>query len=475
MIAGDPAHEAVTQAAPPTIWGLAPTELHDRFWAARGVQVVRLGESSEIVEDAELFLLIAPRLLTMFRIRPLVDLLSWIKPDILWVRIHHSVERGYRETAVTDEDGRFLRFQRSYGGSDARLARAAITPQRAIAEAWKIAPTPREGWRQLRRDIPPLRRTARSIEGRTYDRESNREVMQFVRQLIQTWRRPDATIDRARRVSAGIWMDRGGHVPEGTDFVGPSWIGAGRRLDTGASVIGPAALWDDPSSRPAALTVQWDQLEPSDVFVRPVNPRAPSAFYTHAKRVFDIGFALTALLMVLPLFPFILLAILLEDGLPIFFSHQREARGGRVFGCLKFRSMYKNADEIKAELGARNEVDGPQFFIKDDPRLTKVGRLLRNFHLDELPQLFNVLAGDMSIVGPRPSPYSENQFCPTWREARLSVTPGITGLWQVMRTRREGLDFQEWIRYDIEYVERASMRLDIWIVWRTILNIIMRK
>ena len=471
MIAGESAVAPPASGAP-TLWGLTPTELHDRFWAARGVQVVRLGEASEIVEDAELFLLIAPRLLTMFRVRPLIDLLSWIKPDILSVRIQHHVDRGYRETAVTDGNNRFVRFERSYGGSDARLARAGMTPHRHIAEVWKSAADPREGWRRLRREIPPLRRTARPIEGRTYDRINDHEVMQFMRQLIQTWRRPDATIDRIRRRGTGIWLDRNAESSESIDFIGPSWIGAGRRLEAGSSVIGPAALWDDPSSRPTATTVEWDQLEPSQVFARPVQPRPPSASYATAKRIFDIAFASIALVLVLPLFPFILLAILLEDGPPFFFLHPRETRRGKIFSCIKFRSMYRNADEIKSKLGGQNEVDGPQFFIKDDPRLTKTGRILRKFHLDELPQLLNVLSGDMSIVGPRPSPYSENQFCPTWREARLSVPPGITGLWQVMRTRREGLDFQEWIRYDIEYVEQASLRLDFWIVWRTIIIVL---
>jgi lipopolysaccharide/colanic/teichoic acid biosynthesis glycosyltransferase len=106
--------------------------------------------------------------------------------------------------------------------------------------------------------------------------------------------------------------------------------------------------------------------------------------------------------------------------------------------------------------------------MKNDPRLTRVGRLIRTFNIDELPQFFNVLKGDMAVVGPRPSPRAENQYCPAWREARLSVRPGITGLWQVMRTRRLGMDFQEWIKYDLEYVERMGPRLDFKIICQTI-------
>jgi lipopolysaccharide/colanic/teichoic acid biosynthesis glycosyltransferase len=105
--------------------------------------------------------------------------------------------------------------------------------------------------------------------------------------------------------------------------------------------------------------------------------------------------------------------------------------------------------------------------MDDDPRITRIGRFLRKTNLDELPQFWNVLAGDMSVVGPRPSPEDENQFAPAWREARLSVKPGITGLWQIRRTRKAGSDFQEWIKYDIEYVERQSLWLDLRIIWRT--------
>jgi lipopolysaccharide/colanic/teichoic acid biosynthesis glycosyltransferase len=173
------------------------------------------------------------------------------------------------------------------------------------------------------------------------------------------------------------------------------------------------------------------------------------------------------LLVTLPLYPFIALAIMIEDGWPIFFGHKRETLGGREFRCWKFRSMRRDADEIKARLQQVNQADGPQFFMDDDPRLTRVGKLLRKTNLDEFPQFINVLLGDMSVIGPRPSPRSENQYCPPWREARLSVRPGITGLWQIKRTRRRGLDFQEWIKFDIQYVENQSWWMDMYILWQT--------
>jgi lipopolysaccharide/colanic/teichoic acid biosynthesis glycosyltransferase len=116
-------------------------------------------------------------------------------------------------------------------------------------------------------------------------------------------------------------------------------------------------------------------------------------------------------------------------------------------------------------------VDGPQFKMKDDPRITSVGRLVRMTNIDEIPQLFNVLLGHMSLVGPRPSPFRENQICVPWRRARLSVRPGITGLWQICRERRSSGDFQQWIFYDTLYVRHASTWLDIKIILATVFTL----
>ena len=118
------------------------------------------------------------------------------------------------------------------------------------------------------------------------------------------------------------------------------------------------------------------------------------------------------MLLTLPLYPLIMLAIWIEDGRPFFFAHRRETLGGREFPCFKFRSMRKDAEKMKAELQRTNQADGPQFYIENDPRLTRVGRFLRKYNLDELPQFFNVLVGDMSVVGPRPSPLQRKPVLP---------------------------------------------------------------
>ena len=254
-----------------------------------------------------------------------------------------------------------------------------------------------------------------------------------------------------------------------TRFVGPVWVGAGRDLGKTESVVGPAVLWDIPEQRPAVDPLQWKQIEPTDVLTGPIKVKKISSVQRILRRTFDLVFASLALLLTLPLYPIVIAAIWLEDGRPFFFAHKRESRGGREFPCLKFRTMRKDAEAIKQKLLEQNQADGPQFFISNDPRISRVGRILRKTNIDELPQFLNVLAGHMAIVGPRPSPYKENQFCPPWREARLSVRPGVTGLWQVKRSRDAGRDFQEWIRYDIEYVEHWSWKLDFYIIAKTIL------
>ncbi len=186
-----------------------------------------------------------------------------------------------------------------------------------------------------------------------------------------------------------------------------------------------------------------------------------------AKRVADIIIAVVVLILFAPVFPIIAIVIKLTSRGPVFFKDTRQGLHGKTFNCLKFRTMLVGADYLQDKLRFISQVDGPQFKMSDDPRLSTVGGFLRDTYIDEIPQFFNVLLGQMSVVGPRPSPESENTLCPSWRDARLSVRPGITGLWQVCRTRQPMKDFQEWIHYDIEYVRDLSLRIDLWICWQT--------
>ena len=194
--------------------------------------------------------------------------------------------------------------------------------------------------------------------------------------------------------------------------------------------------------------------------------------YLFWKRAIDLVASGLGLLALSP--PLLLVAAFIKctSRGPVLFAHKRQGLGGKEFRCLKFRSMRVGADARQAELRARNEVDGPQFKITNDPRLTLLGSCLRRYNIDELPQLINVLLGQMSLVGPRPSPDNENQLCPAWRRTRLSVKPGITGLWQVLRLRNDDTvsDFQEWIYYDIEYAKHQSLWLDLQLLLYTPLS-----
>ena len=184
------------------------------------------------------------------------------------------------------------------------------------------------------------------------------------------------------------------------------------------------------------------------------------------KRVFDIALSLFALLLAAPVMVAMAIAIRLEDGGPVFYVSERVGKKGTTFGCYKFRSMVLNADKIKAELASQNERGGGILFkMKNDPRITKVGRFLRKYSLDELPQLFNVLQGDMSVVGPRPPIASEVAKYEIDHFRRLEVLPGLTGLWQVRA--RQDPSFERYIALDTAYVENWSFWLDLKIILLT--------
>lgn len=193
----------------------------------------------------------------------------------------------------------------------------------------------------------------------------------------------------------------------------------------------------------------------------------PFSYARMGKRIFDMVASAMVLILLMPILVVVAIVVKFTSPGPIFYRARRQGRHGKEFDCLKFRSMMVAADSIQERLRVVNQVDGPQFKMENDPRITGVGKFLRDTFIDELPQFFNVLLGQMSIVGPRPSPENENDSSPAWRDARLSVRPGITGLWQIMRTRREGVDFQEWVFYDTRYVRSLSFRQDLWICWKT--------
>jgi len=366
-----------------------------------------------------------------------------------------------------------VKFERHYeGGPLSKLARILVTTDPKIAAVWQMAPEPALAGKALQQIVPRKRRLVTSLRGRLYDVGPASEE-EFVIDAMGLWTDPQRTLQSARQLAPQVWGPRETSIDPSVRLVGSVWIGAGRHLEADAVVVGPVVLWDDPTARPEPEPLRL--LPPATPVAIGDTPKpAFSRSYRISKRSFDIVASLCALLLTLPVYPVICLAIWLEDGRPFFFAHRRETLGGKKFHCIKFRSMRKDAEKIKRRLVEENDIDGPQFFIRNDPRLTRVGAFIRRRQFDELPQFINVLLGHMSIVGPRPSPYAENQFCPPWREARLSVRPGITGLWQTKRTRVADADFQEWIKYDLEYVRKASLLLDFRIILETALMFVGR-
>ena len=186
------------------------------------------------------------------------------------------------------------------------------------------------------------------------------------------------------------------------------------------------------------------------------------------KQVLDFVGALLLLLVTLPFFAIISLIIKATSRGPVLFRQERAGLNGRPFTMYKFRTMVSNAEQLKAELAALNEMSGPVFKIAKDPRVTPVGRWLRRFSFDEFPQLFNVLRGEMSMVGPRPLPVDEvRRFDDHAHRRRLSVKPGLTCLWQISG-RNNVSDFKDWVRLDLEYIDNWSLWLDLKILWRTV-------
>ena len=166
--------------------------------------------------------------------------------------------------------------------------------------------------------------------------------------------------------------------------------------------------------------------------------------------------------------------LLLESPGPLIFKQARIGQNGRIFNFYKFRSMYADAEEQKEELLKKNEMTGPIFKIEDDPRITRVGRFIRRTSIDELPQFWNVLKGDMSLVGTRPPTVDEFQQYEAYQRRRMSFRPGITGLWQVSG-RSEVRDFDEIVKLDLEYIDNWSLALDIKIICKTILVVVAGK
>jgi len=325
------------------------------------------------------------------------------------------------------------------------------------------------------------------------------------------------------QIAEGIWVGRGSQVSQMATLLGPLIIGRDCVIGPQAQIIGPACLGDGcvveegsflreslllPGSRvernsrvdgcvlaadtviapgqslrgvvaiPEALDVGDIDLADTDILIRGV--AATAGDYARSKsryllsqalkRILDLAASAAGLILLSPLVLLVAITIKLNSPGPVFFRQRRCGRNAREFWMLKFRTMVKDAEKMQAQLRPLNEVDGPVFKMENDPRSTSLGKLLRRYSIDEIPQLWNVLKGEMSLVGPRPLAAREMKFCTAWRDVRLKVRPGVTGLWQV--SGRSKTSFHDWIRLDIEYVRERSTILDLKILARTILVVL---
>ena len=196
--------------------------------------------------------------------------------------------------------------------------------------------------------------------------------------------------------------------------------------------------------------------------------KAPKKNFWVKKRAFDITASLLALIVLSPFFLIIYILIFIDDpkASPVF-RQKRIGRHGKEFTMYKFRTMVANAEQIRGELADKNEMDGPVFKIKEDPRITKIGKFLRKTGIDEILQLVNVLKGDMSLVGPRPPLPEEVSEYDDYQKLRLVVTPGLTCIWQTTKERND-VSFEEWVNMDIDYIEHRTMLLDIKMIFKTV-------
>ena len=328
------------------------------------------------------------------------------------------------------------------------------------------------------------------VGGNRYQLDGPKDVLTFFQESITPF---------TKSINGSVSRNQG-------TIVEPLWIGENVKVEPGALVVGPSILSDQVTIKSDAIirdsilgvgvTVPKNQLFnrsvclksfPEEIQSEPIPARSlvtkmsdygmprgdvfcPWSFFSYmrfGKRIFDFLFSAMILILLLPLFPIFIVMVKWKSPGPIFYRACRQGLHGRKFDCLKFRTMVLKAEQMQLQLRALNQVDGPQFKIENDPRVSTLGKFLRDTCIDELPQFINVLLGHMSIVGPRPSPENENESCPMWRDARLSVRPGITGPWQIFRTRQASTDFQEWIHYDTEYVRSMSLKKDIWICLKT--------
>lgn len=431
--------------------------------------------------------------------------------------------RAPYEQIQTTPDGRIVSIRVPYGALDAEA-----TPRSAgvyLCGAGFLDLLPPTGRIDLKEQLLALLdargRVARGFSGaRDIARLDHLEDYLRLNDMMLGGR-PAAAGRGWRRARPGVWLGPGSELSPGAVVTGCALIGEQSRVEAGARLEGPvvigagchvgsgavirsSVLWSrvrvgagaridrsaitDECSVPARAHVRASVVMDarSGWYRGPSGPAGDEATLLHragklrratadslhgrvgavVKRTVDIAGSAAGLVLLSPLLLAIAGAIKLDSPGPVLYRSERCARHGRPFLMYKFRTMRPDAAQLAPQLAGRTDVDGPMFKLRRDPRVTRIGTILRKLSLDELPQLYNVLRGTMSLVGPRPLTMQEMSCAPAWRDWRLSVKQGLTGLWQV--SGRSDVGFSSWIELDLEYVRRQSLRLDFRILLRTV-------
>jgi lipopolysaccharide/colanic/teichoic acid biosynthesis glycosyltransferase len=399
------------------------------------------------------------------------------------------------ECVHLDDDGCVRRIQRYYQGVTWQATCGICCSLVSVAAIQTLPPMALATLPALRHELARQGIVARDIclKHGGIDLCSEHALLTFSEQAIRelTADSSSASIDVGNagrihptaRLLGHVVVQAGATVEAGARIIGPTLLGAGAQVGAEAcvaqSVVLPGAIvpsqatvrgrvFGGAEDRALSLEIKDSAAPAAGQFEAPAAAAEADGAYVRVKRVLDCVVAAVGLAMLTPLLAVVAALVRFTSRGPVFFGHHREGLGGKEFRCWKFRTMVADADAQQRALYEKNKVDGPQFKLENDPRITRVGNWLRKTNIDELPQLVNVVLGQMSLIGPRPSPFRENQICVPWRQARLSVRPGITGLWQLCRHDREAGDFHQWIHFDMLYVRHISFWLDLKILFGTL-------
>ena len=498
---------AMGHASPMIVPSFAPGGSYREQMEAAGApagSILTADEAAERIADYEpsdSLVILDPRCVTAAPLKPADVAAGRDVPR----RVRHLVatqahQGGAIERARVGADGIVGRIQRYYDSATWPIAAGVACSVVPVACTLDGAGLELTSLAALRRsladhDVPG---TDVFIRGGAYDLSRERDLLALCERLVvdhlacdaRGWQAVDesAAVEPGARLLGPVIVQGGASVAADAMVVGPAVIGPRARVEAGAvvaqgvvgaDVVVPAGaelrhrvFFGGPLSEPPAFPLPAPDAAPAIALAESRDRRGRSSgLYSLLKVAFDVTAAALGLLVLSPLLALVAVLVKLDSRGPVLYGDLREGRDGADFACLKFRTMRADANALQRDLMGANEVDGPMFKMRHDPRVTRVGRVLRKLNLDELPQLLNVVRREMSLVGPRPSPFRENQQCIPWRDGRLSVRPGITGLWQVCRNRRAQGDFHQWIQFDLLYVRHMSFAVDLKILAATLLSL----